>query len=144
MAGLMAGKGSMNGEQLLSRSTWDEIHSEPSYQQFLALGNGSIFTKGGYCYFDMDEAKKHEKIPYWTCDIMSNRFDEITNKHRKGYYGWMGYLGSIFQWDPELNIGFAYVPLEGFDFDAINYKGSFLQGVMRETVLKLKPTAGSN
>ena len=29
---------------------------------------------------------------------------------RDGYYGWVGYGGSVFQWHPKLKIGFAYVP----------------------------------
>ena len=40
------------------------------------------FTEGGVAYFDEGP--------------------------RAGYYGWMGYGGSVFQWEPELNIGFAY------------------------------------
>ena len=36
--------------------------------------------------------------------------DRSLNKGREGFYGWMGLGGSIFQWNPELEIGFAFVP----------------------------------
>jgi len=43
------------------------------------------------------------------------------NSLRNGWFGWQGYGGSVMQWHPELNIGFAYVPndLNGFDFGNI-------------------------
>ena len=43
------------------------------------------------------------------------------------YYGWIGYGGSVFQWHPKLNIGFAYTPtlLEFHCFK--NKKGARLQ-----------------
>ena len=46
---------------------------------------------------------------------------------RDGYYGWMGYGGSVFQWHPRLRIGIAYAPtiLEWFDME--NNKARILQ-----------------
>jgi CubicO group peptidase (beta-lactamase class C family) len=32
------------------------------------------------------------------------------HKGRAGFYGWLGLGGSVAQWHPELQIGFAYVP----------------------------------
>lgn len=53
----------------------------------------------------------------------------------------MGYGGSIFQWNPELNIGFAYVPLDCIFGDYVNYKGSFLQQVASDCVIKKRGAA---
>ena len=35
---------------------------------------------------------------------------EKIREMRNGYYGWYGLGGSVFQWNPRLKIGFAYVP----------------------------------
>ena len=37
-----------------------------------------------------------------------NKFEEEGG--RDGYYGWFGYGGSVFQWHPDLRIGFGYTP----------------------------------
>ena len=55
----------------------------------------SRFTKGGVCYF--------ENLPD-ASDIEKNTF----NNNREGFYGWYGHGGSVFQWHPELKIGFAF------------------------------------
>lgn len=62
---------------------------------------------------------------------------------RKGYYGWMGYGGSIFQWQPEMNIGFSYVPLDIMTLDECDRKGACLQEAMRLCVQKLEQQQAS-
>ena len=57
----------------------------------------SNFTIGGVNYF------KNFSDPTW---IESEKF----NKNREGYYGWFGIGGSILQWHPEMQIGFAFIP----------------------------------
>merc|ERR1712018_950676 len=49
---------------------------------------------------------------------------------RQGFIGWFGMGGSIFQWHPELKIGFAFVPtsLHWFDFD--NVRGAKFLGFL--------------
>ena len=44
--------------------------------------------------------------------------ERAANAGREGFYGWMGFGGSVFQWHPEKRIGFAFVPtsLHGLDF----------------------------
>ncbi len=39
---------------------------------------------------------------------------------REGFCGWFGFGGSVFQWHPELQISFSYVPtqLSWYDFSA--------------------------
>lgn len=46
---------------------------------------------------------------------------------RKGYYGWMGLGGSVFQWNPSLRIGFAYAPTLALWHDDVCTKGAMLQ-----------------
>ena len=46
---------------------------------------------------------------------------------RDGYYGWMGFGGSVMQWNPELKIGFAYIPTCLHWYDLENLRGAKLQ-----------------
>ncbi|CAB4056161.1 unnamed protein product [Lepeophtheirus salmonis] len=59
---------------------------------------------------------------------------EIVSKNRDGFYGWMGFGGSVFQWEPEKEIGFAYVPTFLEWYDMLNTKGSVLQKTVVECV----------
>ena len=75
---------------------------------------------------------------------------------RDGYWGWHGYGGSVFQWDPELRIGwdiyniyivcsiynilisrFAYTPTLLHWFDMQNNRGRQLQQEVRRCVLDM-------
>ena len=74
----------------------------------------SRFTKGGVCLFEsLPDATEFEK--------------DHANKNREGFYGWMGYGGSIFQWHPGLKIGFCFVPTVLFQIDLLNERGAELQ-----------------
>ena len=44
----------------------------------------SQFTQGGVCKFEEEESEEEGRV---------------------GFYGWMGFGGSVFQWNPKLNIG---------------------------------------
>jgi hypothetical protein len=57
---------------------------------------------------------------------------------RSGYIGWMGMGGSIFQWYPELEIGFAFVPNQMYWFDIFNVKAGYLQKEVVNCVQKLR------
>ena len=58
--------------------------------------------------------------------MFEGRVSDAYNK-RAGYYGWMGYGGSIFQWHPKLRIGFAYTPTLLEFHDMYNQRGGRLQ-----------------
>ena len=78
----MANKGEHQGVQLLSLATWQEMHADATDGE-LFMGIRCPFTQGGIAEFPKGDV-------------------------REGYYGWLGYGGSVFQWHPELKIGFAY------------------------------------
>jgi len=44
------------------------------------------------------------------------------NKFREGWFGWLGVGGSVFQWHPELKIGFGLVPNDLNFLDMAGYK----------------------
>ena len=58
--------------------------------------------------------------------MFEGRVSDAYNK-RAGYFGWMGYGGSIFQWHPKLRIGFAYTPTLLEFHDMYNQRGGRLQ-----------------
>ena len=58
--------------------------------------------------------------------MFEGRVTDAYNK-RAGYFGWMGYGGSIFQWHPKLRIGFAYTPTLLEFHDMYNQRGGRLQ-----------------
>ncbi len=60
---------------------------------------------------------------------------------RDGYYGWFGMGGSIFQWHPELEIGFGFTLNNIYWFDGLNCKGAYLQ---KEVVDCARKLAGKN
>ena len=81
----------------------------------LSLGGKTYFTQGGVNqYYDIGNPHKNTEA-------------NLMAVEREGYYGWVGFGGSVMQWHPELNIGFGYVPslLEWYEFN--NHKGANLQ-----------------
>ena len=56
---------------------------------------------------------------------------------RDGYWGWMGAGGSVFQWNSDLNVGFAYVPGLFQMNDAFNLRGAKLQEAVSNCVKKI-------
>lgn len=107
VAAAMANKGSIHGSQVLSPEAWDKFHGEtvekPIYTGSHILFQ-SNFSQGGI-----------------------NKFSEKDGVGRDGYFGWFGYGGSVFQWNPELKIGFAYTPNLLHWFDMTNGRGRLLQ-----------------
>ena len=60
----------------------------------------------------------------------------MDKNEREGFYGWMGYGGSVLQWHPELKIGFAYVPSLLHPLDARNTRGAELQKIAVDCAIK--------
>ena len=112
----------------MSNEAWNEIHSEPKMAEFMKLPYGPVrsnFTKGGMQYFTEFEYKNmHES--------------EEMYKNRDGFYGWFGYGGSIFQWHPELKIGFAFVPTFLQTYQFLNKRGGVLQQLVKDCCEKSK------
>ena len=81
LAAALANKGTFKDVRLMNESTWEDMHSEPTSGSPV-VGIEFKFTKGGVAMFE--------------------------SGLREGFYGWFGYGGSVFQWNPVLKIGFAY------------------------------------
>jgi hypothetical protein len=48
----------------------------------------------------------------------------------------MGVGGSVFQWHPELKLGFSYVPTSLIAFDFVNLRAAVLQEVVTDCLKK--------
>ena len=59
---------------------------------------------------------------------------EKFNKNREGFYGWFGLGGSIVQWHPELQIGFAFIPTFLNVPDLLNSRGAVLQQIVKDCI----------
>merc|ERR1711935_1186121 len=85
IASVMANRGEINDFKLLSKPGWEEMHSDPTLDFLFGPTLEALFTKGGVAYFP-EQDKFNGK-----------------NNARKGFFGWIGYGGSVFQWHPNLN-----------------------------------------
>ena len=96
------------------------MHSNPKQATDTALGIATNFTQGGVNLYS------------------SSTNDTRSMKARDGYAGSMGLGGSVFQWHPELKIGFAYVPslLHAFDYE--NTRAAYLQEEVKKCAEKLQ------
>ena len=71
------------------------------------------------------------------CTPDSSRAERDFNEGREGFYGWMGLGGSIFQWHPALDIGFAFVPTSLHAIDLFNERGKRYQAEVLKCVARM-------
>lgn len=113
IAAMMANKGEVEGIRILSKKTWDAIHANATDKEMYPTGDMTSFTQGGVNIFKHVE---HQEA-----------LTKHNNDCRQGFVGWMGLGGSVFQWHPEFNIGFGYVPTFLAYEDIGNERGAVLQ-----------------
>lgn len=112
IASMMSTGGNWEGTQYLNAIAWQAIHEHPNKAE-MGLGV-TTFTQGGLAKFDV--ISKQECSFAWSL-----------NTGREGFFGWMGLGGSIFQWHPTAQIGFAYVPTSLNVLDIFNERGKAYQ-----------------
>ncbi len=86
--------------------------------------NTTRFTQGGVNLFTEAGPK-------------TTSLERAFNVGREGFYGWLGLGGSIFQWHPELEIGFGYVPTALHVLDILNERGKAYQAEVLSCVARL-------
>ncbi len=112
VASMMASGGQDGGNTYLEAAGWKAMHADPMEAE---MGFGTTnFTQGGVNLFT--EANAGSSRP----------FREF-NVGREGFVGWMGLGGSIFQWHPDHEIGFAFVPTSLHVLDILNERGKKYQ-----------------
>ena len=106
LAAFMANKGKLGMERIMSEDSWKAMHAGVTDAGLLGDVAMTHFSQGG--------VNRYQRDDFFCCG-------------RDGFWGWMGYGGSVFQWHPELKIGFAYVP-SGLEWsDLTNMRGGLLQ-----------------
>jgi len=111
IAATLANGGQWQGVEILSPSAWQALHANP---KDAAMGFKTTFTQGGIAKFS-------------TPTNGSSRLERALNQGREGFYGWMGLGGSIFQWHPEKQIGFSFVPTSLHVLDLVNERAKTYQ-----------------
>ncbi len=113
IAAMMSAGGKFAGAEYLTEHAWQAMHDDAVKADMGGL-LPTRFTQGGVNLFT-------------ECNRDSSRLEHEFNDGREGFYGWMGFGGSIFQWHPELDIGFAFVPTSLHVLDILNERGKVYQ-----------------
>lgn len=123
IAAMMAAGGKFDGREYLNGSGWDAVHAKPVNAQMGGL-MATRFTQGGV----------NEFLP---CNSQSTKLEREFQVGREGFFGWMGLGGSIFQWNPEQDIGFGFVVTELHVLDLLNERGKTYQAEVLRCVAQL-------
>jgi len=113
---IIAGQLASGGGQLISENTFKKMHEKDT--EGFVFGMKSFYTQGGVNYYKdgfvnaEDEAKE------------TNGFVHYGQQVARGMYGWGGYGGSVFLWDPKTEIGFAYIPTYLAWYDREKYRAT--------------------
>jgi CubicO group peptidase (beta-lactamase class C family) len=126
IAAMMSGGGKWGGNHYLTEQAWSAMHANPIKAKMGGILT-TRFTQGGVDTFSR-------------CERGSTEIERAMNEGREGFYGWMGFGGSILQWHPELDIGFAFVPTSLHVLDLFNERGKAYQ----EEILKCVETMDSD
>ncbi|MBT8140011.1 MAG: beta-lactamase family protein [Gammaproteobacteria bacterium] len=113
IAAMMAAGGKWQGAEYMSTQAWKAMHENPLRAHMGALLT-TRFTQGGVDSFT-------------DCGPDCSGLERDLNNGREGFYGWMGLGGSIFQWHPQRDIGFAFLPTSLHLFDLLNERGKIYQ-----------------
>lgn len=122
IAAMMAAGGKWDDREYLNSEAWSAMHSDPIKADMGFIT--TTFTQGGVAFFS-------------ECDGNSSQLDRAINTGREGFFGWMGLGGSLFQWHPELKIGFGYIPTSLNVIDLVNERGKAYQAEILKCVKSL-------
>lgn len=126
LGALMANRGHLDNVEVMSAAGWASMHGNPTEKKLFGALN-TRFTRGGVNIISAEEEENEEKM-----DEPKNANLKEMMRYLTGFVGWMGLGGSIFQWQPRKQVGFAYVPSLVDWTDLANIKGMNLQAcVMR-------------
>ena len=123
IAAMMSGGGKWGGNEYLTEQAWTAMHANPVKAKMGGLLT-TRFTQGGVDKFTR-------------CEAGSSEIERAMNEGREGFYGWMGFGGSILQWHPELDIGFAFVPTSLHVLDLFNERGKVYQTAILECAARM-------
>ncbi len=123
LAAVMAARGRWGEREVVSEAAWTAMHDEP-IEAFMGFAPTS-FTQGGVNRFT-------------AVGPSAKALERAFNAGREGFFGWMGFGGSIFQWHPGHEIGFAFVPTALHVLDILNERGKVYQAEVLRCVERLR------
>lgn len=123
LGAMMSAGGKFDGREFLSETAWQALHAKPM-EAMMGAAMLTRFTQGGVDCFQ-------------PCGPDSSRLERAFNEGREGFYGWMGFGGSIFQWHPEQDVSFAFVPTSLHYLDFLNERGKSYQAEVLRCVSRL-------
>ena len=126
LAAAMACGGRFKGHELMGQLAHKALHGEPVKRNMLAID--TTFSQGGLASFG-------------AANPADGALGRGLNEGREGYFGWMGFGGSIFQWHPELQIGFGYAPTSLNVLDMVNERGKAYQAEVVRCVQRRSASA---
>ncbi len=113
----------------MSESAWQKMHDKDTLKPFAPSTTAKTsFTQGGVHRFGRNA-------------VLGGGADKRmlqSNELREGFYGWMGLGGSVFQWHPELEIGFGFALTQMYWFDVMNAKAAKMQAEVVKCARKIK------
>jgi CubicO group peptidase (beta-lactamase class C family) len=127
IAAMISAGGKWKNTEYLSEQAWAGMHDNPVKADMGGLLT-TRFTQGGVDSFT-------------ACNPRSTSAERALNEGREGFYGWMGFGGSIFQWHPRLDIGFAFVPTSLHVFDLFNERGKVYQAEILNCIARMTVSA---
>lgn len=128
IAAMMAAGGKWQGREYLSEEAWKAMHADPVEKDMGFVSTS--FTQGGVALFSTTGSKR-------------GKSEKALNDGREGFYGWMGLGGSLFQWHPEHEVGFGYVPTSLNVLDLVNERGKSYQVEVMRCVAKLRANSAT-
>ena len=100
----------MQGGSLLSARAVAKMQQRPTLG-YPVQGMKTLFTQGGVNYYaDGHNPTRHDSPQQEERIEDGGSLRHHTTLVPAGLYGWNGYGGALHVWDPELELGFAYVP----------------------------------
>jgi CubicO group peptidase (beta-lactamase class C family) len=123
IAAMMAAGGTWSGREYLSGDAWKALHDAPLDGDMGVMR--TCFTQGGVALFRAG-------------DSVTTPLEKGLNAGREGFYGWMGLGGSLFQWHPQNDIGFGYVPTSLNVLDLVNERGKGYQAEVLRCVERMR------
>lgn len=124
IAAMMSAGGQWDGREYLGEDAWRALHAQP-VKAYMGSMLVTRFTQGGVDCFT-------------PCTADSPQIERDFNEGREGFFGWMGLGGSIFQWHPERDIGFAFVPTSLHVLDFLNERGKAYQAEILKCVAAIE------
>jgi CubicO group peptidase (beta-lactamase class C family) len=124
IAAMMSAGGKWGGNRYLTEQAWSAMHANPIKAKMGGILT-TRFTQGG-----VDKFTRYERG--------GTEIERAMNEGREGFYGWMGFGGSILQWHPGLDIGFAFVPTSLHVLDLFNERGKVYQAEILKCTANLR------